>query len=518
MANETSRRTCGTFEVHVNLMATDPEYVANRARIDNHAQEFARTLGAVARTGITVIPVVVHVVHNTATQDISDAQINSQIDVLNKDYRKTNPDVAGTPGVFAPLAADARIEFKLADKDPSNNPTNGITRTATAVVSFTDDNKVKSSASGGHDAWNRDKYLNIWVCHLGGGLLGYAQFPGGPAATDGVVITFTGFGTMGTAAAPFHLGRTASHEIGHFFNLHHIWGDVTNCTGTDLVGDTPNQGGPNFGAPAFPHVTCSNGPNGDMFMNYMDYVDDNAMVMFTAGQVTRMQAALDGPRGSLGTPKKAPTLKFADDNTTTLKFQDDNPPTLKFNDDNTTTLKFRDDNPPTLKFNDDPHPTLKFRDDITLKFSDDFGTIKFNDDPHPTLKFRDDITLKFADDGGSLKFIEDPVGTGGGGDPIGPGPLNPGGPVAGPGGRGASPFILSTPHHSMAWASSFPQAYQAQMAACEQQIRELEHLLSQYHQGEQAGALTDVDREQADQLHQEYERLMAEYQRMVQGS
>ena len=140
------------------------------------------------------------------------------------------------------------------------------------------------------------------MCQLGGGLLGYAQFPGGPAATDGVVILHSGFGTSGTAAAPFNLGRTATHEIGHWLNLRHIWGDDgTGCSGSDFVADTPNQGGPNYGTPTFPKVSCGNAPNGDMFMNYMDYVDDAAMVMFTAGQVTRMQASLDGLRSSIGT-------------------------------------------------------------------------------------------------------------------------------------------------------------------------------------------------------------------------
>jgi hypothetical protein len=491
-------------------MASDPEYAVNRARIENHALEYARTRGAIGRTGITVIPVVVHVVYNNATQNISDAQINSQIDVLNKDYRKANADISGLPAVFAPLAADAQVEFKLADKDAANNPTNGITRTSTTTASFSDDDKVKSAATGGHDAWPRDQYLNLWVCPLGGGLLGYAQFPGGPAATDGVVITYSAFGTIGTAAAPFALGRTGSHEIGHFFNLRHIWGDVTDCSGTDFVGDTPNQGGPNYGTPAFPHVTCGNGPNGDLFMNYMDYVDDNAMFMFTAGQVTRMQACLDGARASLGYQKPVATLKFRDD--ITLKFVDDPGGTLKFIDD-PTTLKFRDDI--TLKFSDDPG-TLKFRDDITFKFSDDPITLKFRDDI--TLKFIDDGgTLKFIDEGGSLKIVDDPIGTVAGGDPIGPGPVGPG-PVEGGGLRGgATPFILSTPHHSMAWSGSFPQAYQAQMASHEQQIAQLEQLLTQYQQGEQAGVLTDTDRQQAMQAYQEYERLVTEYQRMVQG-
>ena len=116
-----------------------------------------------------------------------------------------------------------------------------------------------------------------------------------------MVILHSAFGTTGTAAAPFDLGRTATHEIGHWLNLRHIWGDDgTGCSGDDFVADTPNAGGPNFGAPTFPHVSCNNGPNGDLFMNYMDYVDDVAMFMFTAGQVDRMQAALDGPRSSIG--------------------------------------------------------------------------------------------------------------------------------------------------------------------------------------------------------------------------
>ena len=135
--------------------------------------------------------------------------------------------------------------------------------------------------------------MNLWVCKLGGGLLGYAQFPGGKAATDGVVITFTGFGTIGTAKSPYNLGRSATHEIGHWLNLRHIWGDDgSKCTGSDLVDDTPNQAGQHFGCPKFPLVSCSNGPNGDMFVNYMDYTDDRCMFMFTNGQKSRMYATL----------------------------------------------------------------------------------------------------------------------------------------------------------------------------------------------------------------------------------
>ena len=159
--------------------------------------------------------------------------------------------------------------------------------------------------AGGIDAWPTQKYLNIWVCDLGGGLLGYAQFPGGPADTDGVVILNTAFGTTGIAAAPFNLGRTAVHEVGHWLNLNHIWGDTNDCSGTDHVDDTPKQQLPNYNKPAFPHVTCNNGPNGDMFVNYMDYVDDDTMVMFTPGQVARMYATLVGSRRSVAGARHA---------------------------------------------------------------------------------------------------------------------------------------------------------------------------------------------------------------------
>jgi len=291
-------RNCGTMDVHRRLLSQDPAYARARDDIENHARMFL-SRAAAARPGVTRIPVVVHVVWNTAAQNISDAQIASQIDVLNRDFRRTNPDVSNTPAVFLPLTADSRIEFFLATIGPDGNPTNGITRRQTTVASFGSNDAVKSQASGGTDAWPSANYLNMWVCPLGGGLLGYAQFPGGPAATDGVVILQSAFGTVGTAAPPFHLGRTATHEIGHWLNLNHIWGDDgTGCSGTDNVADTPNQAGGNTGRPTFPHVSCNNGPNGDMFMNYMDYVDDPAMFMFTAGQVERMQACLDGARNT----------------------------------------------------------------------------------------------------------------------------------------------------------------------------------------------------------------------------
>ena len=289
--NTPTRRICATAEVHHRLLE-DPEYQAHRARVEN----FVRRARPVA--GIVDIQVVVHIVLKNP-QSIADAQVRSQIDVLNEDFQKRNADVGNTPSVWSSIVGDAEIQFDLATMDPGGNATNGITRTVTQRDSFGTNDKVKFAASGGHDAWDTSRYLNIWVCNIAGGVLGYAQFPGGPPATDGVVIRASAFGRQGTARTPFDRGRTTTHEVGHYLDLRHIWGDRVACLGSDLVADTPQHEGPNYGAPAFPRVTCNNAPDGEMFMNYMDYVDDAAMCMFTKLQVERMRAALSGPRADL---------------------------------------------------------------------------------------------------------------------------------------------------------------------------------------------------------------------------
>jgi pregnancy-associated plasma protein-A len=279
--------------VHQRLLEIDPEFRGRQARLE--VATAARRAEPMQVTKIVTIPVVVHVVYNKAVENISDVQIRSQITVLNRDFRATNADRSKVPEVWKGLVTDSRIQFALATKDPSGKNSRGITRTRTSRASFGDDDSIKSSRTGGANPWPTDRYLNIWVCTLDP-WLGYAQFPGGPAATDGVVVLNSAFGTNGSAQAPFNLGRTATHEVGHWLNLRHIWGDAENCGGTDFVPDTPNALEPNFGKPRFPHISCNNGPHGDMFMNYMDYVDDDAMFMFTAQQVARMLAAVDSRR------------------------------------------------------------------------------------------------------------------------------------------------------------------------------------------------------------------------------
>lgn len=291
---EPLRRKCCAMEVHQRLLEEDNNFRINQQEIETTtARRFTMRGAVAARTTPYIIHVVVHVVHNLIepAQNISLAQIRSQIKVLNKDFRATNPDKNLVPPVWRGLVADTKVKFVLKK----------VIRKITTQLSFGSDDGVKRTISGGSDAISPDKFLNLWVCKLRGGLLGYAQFPGGPSATDGVVVNFKAFGTIGTAQAPFNLGRTATHEVGHFLNLRHIWGDTEDCSGSDFVADTPNAVGPNIGTPIFPKVSCSNGPNGDMFMNYMDYVDDKAMFMFTTQQVERMHATLDGVRASLVT-------------------------------------------------------------------------------------------------------------------------------------------------------------------------------------------------------------------------
>jgi hypothetical protein len=284
-------RSCGAMAAHMLLLETHPGFRESQQRLEGATERRRAGIAAadLGKSKIVTIKTVVNVVYRTDAQNISTSQINSQIKALNKDFRATNPDRNQTPAPWLGLVTDTRIQFKLVK----------VTRTKTTLASFGTDEGVKAAATGGIAPFNPKTHLNIWVCPLGGGLLGYAQFPGGPVNTDGVVVNFQAFGTNGTAQAPFNKGRTATHEVGHYLNLRHIWGDTPDCSGSDMVADTPNCAGPNFGTPAWPVITCSNAPNGDMFMNYMDYTDDAGMYMFTSQQVVRMRTALETMRTGL---------------------------------------------------------------------------------------------------------------------------------------------------------------------------------------------------------------------------
>lgn len=294
------QRSCHTMENHERLLQENPNFSSNLQNIEQLTNQVISN-GTVNMEKVVInIPVVVHVLYNTSGQNISDAQIQSQLNTLTQDFRKLNADWSNTPSTFTSVVADCEINFCLATTSPSGTSTTGIIRRSTTVTSFSANDAMKYTAQGGSDAWPAGQYLNLWVCNLGGGLLGYAQFPGGAAATDGVVVNYTAFGSTGTAQSPYNKGRTATHEVGHWLNLRHIWGDA--ACGSDLVTDTPTHNADNGGCPTHPKAnTC--GTSAEMFMNYMDYTNDACMFMFSSGQKARMQALFvsGGFRASLKT-------------------------------------------------------------------------------------------------------------------------------------------------------------------------------------------------------------------------
>ncbi|MEM6806467.1 MAG: M43 family zinc metalloprotease, partial [Bacteroidota bacterium] len=317
-----AQRTCGTQEYTDNMLKSNPNIRYRMRLVEDQTQENVKS-SAARVNGDVVIPVVVHVVYQTTEQNISDAQIKSQIKVLNEDFQRKNSDRDQTPAIFQSVAANTGIRFQLATRDPNGNSTTGITRKKTYKASFyTNDNDVKYSAMGGVDPWPTDQYLNIWVCNLGLGILGYSQFPGGPKETDGVVIGYKFFGTIGDLKAPFNLGRTTTHEVGHWLNLRHIWGDGP-CGVDDHVADTPAADAPSSGC-YFGRKSCG---SVNMTQNFMDYTDDACMNLFTKGQAQRMRAlfAEGGHRHSLmeskGIPRNTPPKP--EPQVTVLEFPDE---------------------------------------------------------------------------------------------------------------------------------------------------------------------------------------------------
>lgn len=283
-------RGCASHEVHEQQLRENPELAAKMQEIERFTQN-AIANGRLVN-GRIEIPVIVNVLYRTTAENISLTQIQSQIDVLNKDFNALNSDFNQVPTVFSGVKANVGISFVL----------DAVYRKSTTKSSWGTRDAMKKSKQGGIDPTSPTTKLNMWVCTIGGGILGYAQFPGGSSATDGVVIDSRYFGTTGTATAPFNKGRTATHEVGHWMNLRHIWGDTT-C-GSDLVSDTPTHNTANYGIPTFPHYSTCTGTPIEMTMNYMDYTDDAGMYMFSNGQKSRMLAifASGGSRFSFAQP------------------------------------------------------------------------------------------------------------------------------------------------------------------------------------------------------------------------
>ncbi len=286
LAETVGKRGCYSDEHLKAQLAADPTLAQRMEEFELKSAE-AIAQGRIVN-GVLEIPVVVNVLYRTTAENISLSQIQSQIDVLNKDFNATNSDYNTANNPYSSVRANVGIRFVL----------DQVIRKSTTKTSWGTNDAMKKSASGGMAAVSPTTKLNLWVCTIGGGILGYAQFPGGASATDGVVIDGKYLGTTGTATYPFNLGRTATHEIGHWMNLRHIWGDTT-C-GSDSVSDTPVHNTANYGVPAVGHRSTCSGTPLEMYMNYMDYTDDRGMYMFSAGQKSRMLAvfAVGGSRAS----------------------------------------------------------------------------------------------------------------------------------------------------------------------------------------------------------------------------
>lgn len=274
-----NERNCASQDILEFEMKKNPELISKIEKIEEFTKgALVSDIFEIAQIQIEV-PVVVNVLYRTSEENISLSQIQSQINVLNQDFNGGNAEFNQVPGIFAGVKANVGITFVL-DRVIRKQ----TTRTSWAVLN----EEMKKTAFGGIAPTSPTNKLNLWVCTLSGGILGYAKAPGTALELDGVVLDSRYLGTNGRATAPFHKGRTATHEIGHWLNVRHIWGDST-C-GNDLVADTPSHNAANYGSPIFPHYSTCPGTPIEMTMNFMDYTNDVSMYMFTNGQKDRMRA------------------------------------------------------------------------------------------------------------------------------------------------------------------------------------------------------------------------------------
>ncbi|SDS44869.1 zinc metalloprotease [Gramella sp. MAR_2010_147] len=270
-----AKEQCGTMGVLDEKIAENPGLVAKMAAVEEHTQKAVSNgwTKRLAADGKIEIPIVFHVLYKDASENIPLSQLQDQVTALNEDFSLNNPGRNSIPAEFQSVEANIGVRFVLED----------VIRVKTKKRQWRPDDSMKFASSDGSDVVNPQEFLNIWVVsnmpYRGGNILGYAQFPGGSWATDGVVMDHRFTGTT-----QYSTGRTATHEVGHWLNLRHIWGDG-GCGATDFVADTPDSDAASRGCPTYPTVNCG---TADMTMNFMDYSDDPCLNMFTEGQKSRM--------------------------------------------------------------------------------------------------------------------------------------------------------------------------------------------------------------------------------------
>lgn len=293
---------CSANEHRHFLQQQDPTKIQQQENRKNFINNYLKNhVEIVQNRAAITIPVVVHVVYKTDDENVSDAIIQSQIDAINEDFGMNNVEINNVPNEFQNSIANVDIEFCLAKVDPDGNTTTGIVRQETTLNQFNDqDGRIFYDNEGGSDSWPADDYMNIWVCNLGSFLAGFATFPNdADEGEDGVVVNYINFGRVGLDP-PYHLGRTTTHEIGHFFGLDHLWGSGSaTCNNDDGIADTPNTNQTYLGeCPTSTQNSCN---SNDMFMNFMYFTDDACMAMFSEGQKAVMLANLDNFRAGLKT-------------------------------------------------------------------------------------------------------------------------------------------------------------------------------------------------------------------------
>jgi PKD repeat protein len=286
---------CGTAEINNAIWEQFPEKRALAEQLELETWEYTQAQAGRSRNAVRVIPVVFHIIHGNGPENISKEQVLDAMRIINEDFRGVNEDLSAIIPEFAGITADSDIEFRLAKRDPSGNCTDGITRTFSPLTFSASDN-VKDLIS-----WNTSRYLNVWVVQsIASGAGGYAYYPGtAPGASrEGIVVRNSQLGSIGTSSGGNFSARTLTHEIGHYLNLRHTWGNSNenavpeNCSIDDAVGDTPNTEGSQQMC-NLAQVTCGSLDN---VQNYMDY--STCARMFTQGQATRMNAALNSSAGN----------------------------------------------------------------------------------------------------------------------------------------------------------------------------------------------------------------------------